>query len=98
MADHHPVWGGESYDVSNPGDTQPGSPSTPPDAPVAAAGDYPRDPAGAGTAAAGGTPADAQGQPGPAPGPGLDGRGRSGERGLVAYGSGCWPPASSSFR
>jgi len=82
----------------NPGDTQPGSPSTPPDAPVAAAGDYPRDPAGAGTAAAGGAPADAQGRPGPAPGPGLDGRGRSGERGSVAYGSGWWRPASSSFR
>jgi uncharacterized integral membrane protein len=76
----------------NPGDTQPGSPSTspptphpappttswasPPDTPPAAAGDYPRYPAGAGTAAAGGMPTDAQGRPGPAPGSGLDGRGR----------------------
>ena len=46
------------------------------DAPLAAEGDYPRYPAGAGTAAAGGTPSDAQGRPGQAPGPGLDGRGR----------------------
>jgi hypothetical protein len=51
----------------NPGETQPDSPSTPTplaagyavgfaDAALAAAGDYPRYPAGAGTAAAGGTP------------------------------------------